>query len=55
MEKTIYDLRLHEILRVDKSVYVTRVPGGWIYHFWDFLDKMDSMVFVPLNDEFKIK
>jgi hypothetical protein len=30
-EKTIYDLKLHERMRLDGNLEVVRVPGGWLY------------------------
>lgn len=36
-EKTVYDLALHESLKVKNGVggdiEITRVPGGWVYAF----------------------
>ena len=52
----IYDLGLHEegIIR-DTSIYVMRVPGGWIYNHYYVgeNDPSTSSVFVPMNDEFR--
>jgi hypothetical protein len=49
MEKTIYDLELHETIRTPENgnVQVMRVPGGWIY------DYFGRGVFVPYNNEFE--
>lgn len=44
--KSIYDLKLHEVLHWD-SFGVIRVPGGWLY------GELSSLVFVPFNDEFQ--
>jgi len=46
--RTIYDLKLHEQICVDRT-YVLRVAGGWIYQF------SSSSVFVPLNNEFLMR
>jgi hypothetical protein len=35
MEKTIFDLGLHEIFTIPHHVEITRVYSGWIYRFWD--------------------
>lgn len=53
MDKTIYNLELHEFLDTD-GMSICRVPGGWIYRFWDYIKKdyNDSNVFVPYNNEF---
>lgn len=53
MEKTIYDLELHEKLQIGNTgTVVTRVPGGWIYttHISCVLV---NTIFVPYNIEFK--
>jgi hypothetical protein len=49
MNKTIYDLELHEFLRID-SGYVQRVPGGWIYK--PFGDPRIP-IFIPFDNEFQ--
>ena len=57
MKKTIYDLKLHESLLIDKFILVTRVPGGWIYILFgsveDGIDKDPMSTFVPYSNEFK--
>ena len=45
--KIIYEMKLHECLKFSEELYVTRVPGGWIY------SNANNSVFVPYNDEFK--
>ncbi len=51
--KSIYDLRLHEKLNLDKYTFVLRVPGGWIYQTSEPRYEWDNMaVFVPFNKEF---
>lgn len=54
-EKTIYDLKLHESIGVDRYINVFRVPGGWIYITFNSLDEdaQVSNVFVPYNEEFR--
>jgi hypothetical protein len=42
-EKTIYELKLHEIIEAVEGLWVRRVPGGWIYTE----PEPDSSVFVP--------
>ncbi len=51
MEKTIYDLELHETDYSPKNFVVTRVPGGWIYTWWG--DDGHSSTFVPFDNEFQ--
>lgn len=46
MNKTIYDLELHEHIYVGDNT-VIRVAGGWIYIF------KSSSVFVPFDNEFQ--
>lgn len=46
-EKTIYDLKLHESIKVRGRLWVSRVPGGWLYEYLG-----STSVFVPYNDEF---
>jgi hypothetical protein len=56
MDKTIYDLNLHESMYMDEKhpVYITRVPGGWIYWMQVTPDEgNDCAVFVPYSDEFQ--
>ena len=31
LDKTIYDLSMHELLKIKEDLWVTRVPGGWLY------------------------
>jgi hypothetical protein len=51
MDKSIYDLNLHEYL-YDRSIGIDilRVAGGWIYEFFG-----DEKLFVPFNNEFMVK
>lgn len=49
MEKTIYDLELHEEIQLLDSQFVKRVPGGWVYSYFSDLN---VSVFVPYNEEF---
>lgn len=49
--KTIYDLKLHETLKLQEQGFiVTRVPGGWIY---DCFNSEPSLCFVPWSPEGK--
>lgn len=56
---TIYNIGLHEVIDVDETTQIQRVPGGWIYHTI-FLNadnqqklKGGSSVFVPFHNEFQ--
>ena len=63
MEKTIYNLELHEILYVkDQGLQIQRVPSGWnyIYTRQDFIEENDyyeqvitHIVFVPYDNNFQ--
>ena len=54
--KTIYELKLHEVLTITTNVggkiEVTRVAGGWIYcnEYPGFREA--PIVFVPFHNEF---
>jgi len=50
--KTIYNLELHEILKISPKIWVMRVPGGWIYEHGSTPFRN---LFVPYNDEFNPK
>ncbi len=54
LQSMIYNLKLHEKY-LTTGFEVLRVPGGWIYRFWDFKkdDYVDHSIFIPLNDEFR--
>ena len=45
----IYHMKLHETLSLDNRVghTIMRVPGGWLYKYFD------QIVFVPYNNEFE--
>lgn len=56
-QKTIYELTLHERMRAAPDLYVTRVPGGWIYETLEYnpdKDRYDisATTFVPFHNEF---
>jgi|6_EtaG_2_1085325.scaffolds.fasta_scaffold06171_5 hypothetical protein len=49
-EKTIYNMELHEMLKIEddgKEIEVTKVPGGWIYVFEFPGYRQLPAVFVP--------
>lgn len=52
-KKTVYNLELHENFQ-ESGLDITRVPGGWIYRFWDYekRDYYTVSTFVPYNEEF---
>ena len=50
----IYKLKLHE--SIDSSgLKITRVPGGWIYMFWDYDKRVfyQTSTFVPFDNEYQ--
>lgn len=48
--KELYNMKLHEELKIDSEIYVLRVSGGWIYRFYEGGVKN---TFVPYNNEFQ--
>ena len=59
IKSKLLNMELHEDVEISGSLNVVRVPGGWIYKFFDEKDTRDerptfqSAVFVPnLNDTF---
>lgn len=56
MNKSIYDLKLGESSTDEiADCAIKRVPGGWIYRFWDIRNddvQQGHGVFVPFSDEF---
>ena len=53
MEKSIYELKLHEDTTTDFGICIMRVPGGWIYDSWDKeKDCFKKGLFIPYSDEF---
>lgn len=65
MEKSIYDLKLHQTTTVaiayQLDARVTRVAGGWIYQYMqsetvairkDEINEIFSPVFVPFHEEY---
>lgn len=51
MDKSIYDLALHESIGVSPDIYVRRVPSGWIYTQYE--EGFISPVFVPYDNVFQ--
>ena len=51
----IYGMNLHEVIIIDEDIYVTRVPGGWIYEFRKPQVNILEVVFVPYTNEFRGK
>ena len=48
----IYKMKLGEFFEPDVKInyHIVRVPGGWIYRFWN--SSQYDPVFVPYNEEF---
>lgn len=57
MEKTIYELGLHEATEVktngSTTFTITRVPGGWIYENYRLDQRQMTSVFVPYDNSFQ--
>tara|TARA_R110000796_G_scaffold73842_2_gene165875 strand:+ start:4011 stop:4508 length:498 start_codon:yes stop_codon:yes gene_type:complete len=46
--RDIYDLKLHEELRISEMIYARRCPGGWIYSEYSHISSERlSTTFVP--------
>ncbi len=60
--KKLYHLKLHEQMRAgdDQPIQIMRVPGGWIYTFFSYLNigetgytvesQISNSVFVPFSE-----
>ena len=48
--KNLHKMRLHETIRIDQRIKITRVPGGWIYNFIG----IKTSTFVPFSHEFEL-
>jgi hypothetical protein len=62
MEKTIYDLKLHQSTQINNGLLVERVASGWNYIYtkqvWDeagdeWTDEISHIVFVPFDNRFQ--
>lgn len=56
----IYNMKFHQKEKISPHTEVLRVPGGWIYKFYqpynitdDKCDYRISTAFVPWNNEFQ--
>ena len=59
IKATLLEMELHKEIQISGSLNIIRVPGGWIYKFFDEKETSDdrptfqSAVFVPnINDTF---
>lgn len=60
VDQTPYEMTLGQtVTMADGFTAVTRVPGGWVYRFYNPYDNngneayRESSVFVPFNNEFQ--
>jgi hypothetical protein len=52
-EPSIYEMHLHQTMKLTNYSDVMRVPGGWVYSQWEDGEASNiSQVFVPFNNEF---
>lgn len=51
MEKDIYKMKLHEQIKTSNNLFITRVPGGWLYASPCGEDVYQES-FVPFHNEF---
>lgn len=56
MEKTIYNLKLHEKMRIDSNMYIMRVASGWLYSYCPGGSNPNFKIahFVPFDNKFQI-
>ena len=48
----LYKMELHEQMGIRNGLWVTRVPGGWIYEYGGINNaSAPYAVFVPYNDD----
>lgn len=59
--KTIYNLELHEELRISDDLIIQRIPGGWNYKYFkgnfdrDWIDwTLFQIIFIPYHNEFQV-
>lgn len=50
--KSIYDMDLHDVIRLTNISWVTRVPGGWMYKTTSVGEGI-GCCFVPYHAEYK--
>lgn len=56
----IYDMKLHDVIEIGvHNTKVIRIPGGWIYRFWERVahtppEYIVNSVFVPYTLEYSI-
>jgi len=52
-DKDIYKMKLHEVMVISGNVEAMRVPGGWLYTYFNSeVGGTDMSVFVQFNNEF---
>jgi hypothetical protein len=51
----MYEMELHEEYCCNGDLRIVRVPGGWLYRFWNYKNQSDlpGGVFVPFHGEFE--
>lgn len=52
----LYEMKLHEVIKIDDKISAMRVPGGWVYNRfgWDDESVLRTSVFVPFDNEFQV-
>ena len=49
----LFAMKLHEQINITNDLAVVRVPGGWLYTFWESAPNSGvTTTFVPFCDEF---
>ncbi len=65
INKTIFDLDLHEECHIQNNWVVLRVPGGWLYTHWEYRQQENNTgrieqwtdkhsTFIPYSEQAKI-
>jgi hypothetical protein len=49
MEQDIFDMGLHQMIKIQENLFVLRVSGGWIYAWGE--PGFEQTTFVPFDNE----
>lgn len=53
-KKTLYAMDLHDELQEGSNLFIMRVPGGWIYNYFNSENgEPICATFVPFHNEFQ--
>lgn len=52
-QNELYTIKLHERATISPGITALRVPGGWIYEYWNAINgQRYHAIFVPYSNEF---